>query len=260
MQYQLISTVPGVTVCLTQNPLNAKIEISEEAKQLLALLIWTEHLVDNYFLTAGCYLTPKSGRQVDGVYIPNKPEPDKAASWLESGAEIWSRDWHGETEGNDTANNVSRIDRIIQDPIVRCYFASLDMDHCGDCTCVAASCERCLMEEMLGINTIPNDKHVNYRLATMYFEEFATPEVKAAKAKLHAKFGFKYPRSAFIPDDGTKKRWAKEESLASVAYAEHKRLYREQEAFDNGPKYGSSNTRVRRFPTGDLTPKLNTAV
>lgn len=40
MTYQLVSTTPGVTVRLTQNPLNAKIVISEEA---LAKKAYFEH-------------------------------------------------------------------------------------------------------------------------------------------------------------------------------------------------------------------------
>ena len=41
---------------------------------------------------------------------------------------------------------------------------ALKEDHCGDCTCVAMSCEKCYAEEKLGIDTIPGlGKHeANY--------------------------------------------------------------------------------------------------
>lgn len=230
MQYQLISTIPGVTVRLTQNPLNAKIEISETAKRVVALLIWTEHLVENYFLTAGCYLTSRGGKQVDGVYVPDKPDLARAASWLEDGSEIWNRDWHGETNGKDKPNNDSRVERILQDSIVQCYLASLNTDHCGDCTCVSASCERCHIEDrILGINTLPHGKHVNYRLSTMYFNEYATPESKAEKVKRDTAFASKMTRKNWTPDESTKKRWSEESALAEAAYQEHQLLYRQQE-------------------------------
>lgn len=37
---------------------------------------------------------------------------------------------------------------------IQFYVSYLDTEHMGDCTCVPASCARCQVEEMLGINTI----------------------------------------------------------------------------------------------------------
>lgn len=37
---------------------------------------------------------------------------------------------------------------------IQCYISYLNTEHMGDCTCVPASCIRCQVEDMLGINTI----------------------------------------------------------------------------------------------------------
>lgn len=42
----------------------------------------------------------------------------------------------------------------VDSDVVRYYISYLNTEHMGDCTCVPASCIRCRVEDMLGINTI----------------------------------------------------------------------------------------------------------
>lgn len=45
---------------------------------------------------------------------------------------------------------------IDTDSMFKTYISSLNSEHCGDCTCVPASCLKCSAEEILGINTLGN--------------------------------------------------------------------------------------------------------
>lgn len=226
--YKLESKIPGVTVKLTPNPLNAKIELTDQAKRELALMIWTEHLIENYFLTGRCYLAPKSGTNVDGIYVPAPSDPKEATKWIERGEELWYEGWYGEKNGEDTTS-VPRVERIMQNEVVKAYLDALTDEHGGDCTCVACSCERCHVEEVLGIDTLPSSKHINYRLKNLYFEEFASPEQKEADRICKEEWAKKWPPKPWTPDEATKQRWSIEDAKAREVWAEHKRLYKEQE-------------------------------
>ncbi|KKM19412.1 hypothetical protein LCGC14_1655940, partial [marine sediment metagenome] len=46
----------------------------------------------------------------------------------------------------------SKIDQRV-DEIMEYYVDALKNAHCGDCTCVAMSCDKCHAEELLGIHT-----------------------------------------------------------------------------------------------------------
>jgi len=62
-------------------------------------------------------------------------------------------------------------DRV--DELMEYYESSLHQVHCGDCTCVAASCSKCSAEELLGIDTIAGlGKHEGAKLSG-YFSKYA---------------------------------------------------------------------------------------
>jgi hypothetical protein len=220
INYKLESKVPGVKVTLTPNPLNAKIEMTESAKREFALLTWMTNLFENYCFTSRFYLDPRCGKNVDGVYVPDPPNYEEAKFWMKRAEEIWF--------GEDGNQDVT-VERIMQDDHVKYMLDALEYEHSGDCTCVACSCERCHAEDVLGINTLPSSKHVNYRLRNMWFEEYATPEQKESVRKRKEEFAKKYPPKPWTPDEATKQRWAAEDTQAKLVYTEHQRLYKEQE-------------------------------
>lgn len=50
-------------------------------------------------------------------------------------------------------NGKTKIDTET-DELFQVYLSSLSFEHCGDCTCIPASCLKCSAEEILGINTL----------------------------------------------------------------------------------------------------------
>lgn len=190
--YKLESKIPGVTVTLTKNPLNAKVDMTESAKREFALIAWMQNLVENYFLTGRFYLKANCGTKQDGVYTPFPSQPDKAVEWLERGEEIWYEGWYGEKNGEVDTRNLPRMDRIMQDDRVQCLLADLNSEHGGDCTAFACSCTRCYAEDILGINTLPVGKSIGYRMRGLYEHYYGTPEEKANTEKVNREFREKY--------------------------------------------------------------------
>jgi hypothetical protein len=195
--YKLDSHVPGVTVKLTRNPLNARVEMTDSAKREFALIAWMQHLVENYFLTSRFYLKPKCGTSKDGVYTPFETRPDEAVKWLERGEEIWYEGWYGEKDGKEEATPLPRVDRIMQDDLVQTLLEDLNFEHSGDCTAFACSCSRCYAEDMLGINTLPVGKSIGYRMKGLYTHYYGTDEQKAYQDSKNAEWKEKYGHNIF---------------------------------------------------------------
>jgi hypothetical protein len=232
LKYQLHSHIPGVTVKLTPNPLNAKIEMTETAKREFALTVWTQDLVENYFLTGRFYMNPRCGKNVDGVYVPDEPNIKEAISWTESGEKIWYEGWYGEKNGEEDTTTLPRVDRLLQNKLVAAYLSELDSEHCGDCIAVACTCCRCYAEEILGINTLPVGKSIARILQELYFEEHAAQEEKDARRKRQEEFKLKYPSSNKMTPEQLahwEPIWVENKRIALQYYEEHKRLYRLQE-------------------------------
>lgn len=233
MNYKLQANIPDVTVKLTPNPLNAKISLTEAAKREFALMVWMQDLIENNFLTARFYLKPMCGKNVDGVYVPNPSEPDKAIKYLEYGEKDWYETWYGEKEGEADTTHMTRMERIMNDPYVKCMIDALEEEHCGDCTCVPSSCVRCHAEDVLGLDTLPSSKHVNRKIGELAWQDYATPEQKERRAELlrpsresAEKYWAEHPDIKAFHQP----RWDQEEKLAKELYAEHLRLYKEQES------------------------------
>lgn len=115
------------------NPLESVIELTEwEKKELwykIKIEVMTEHLLDVYFA-----LEERPNRSFD---------LDRARR---------ASDIQYFYPNND--NERSRLDKRT-DELYEYYLAECDNAHVGDCTCVAASCMKCHLESMLGIDTMP---------------------------------------------------------------------------------------------------------
>lgn len=56
-------------------------------------------------------------------------------------------------------------DMELDDPEVKRYESWLSDGHCGDCTCVPASCSQCIAESYVGLSTIEScGKHMLYKI------------------------------------------------------------------------------------------------
>lgn len=62
------------------------------------------------------------------------------------------------------------------------YIDSLNHSHCGDCTAFPATCDRCLTEDYIGINTFNSSKSVGSKLFYMYK---AKPDITAREVLQH---------------------------------------------------------------------------
>lgn len=58
---------------------------------------------------------------------------------------------------------------------VQLYVDYLTYGHCGDCTCLAATCLKCIAEDALGINTIKGlGKHSAHKIQNLFLQPGAT--------------------------------------------------------------------------------------
>lgn len=91
--------------------------------------------------------------------------------------------------------------------------------HCGDCTCVATTCDKCLGEDMLGINTIKGlKKHQAVKIEGAFGRDSTRsfPEAVAALADYHPS---KTGHWETVPDDKFEEyavEWKKQAAEALV--------------------------------------------
>lgn len=227
--YKLTSSIPGVDVRLTPNPLNAKIILSESAKRELALMIAMEELEEPAY---SAFYHAKDcagiGSTVDGKFVPNEPNFARAISEMEN----WRDTWFGKDGNGDVAEGVclSSADRWLANERVQMWLEEIDTEHCGDCTCVPCSCTRCHMERLLGIDTLPVGKHVAYRLRDLWLGDCGSDEQKEEIRQRHAA---NKAKNYGLTDEQLghwKPKWDEQQGRAEEYYAEHKRLYAAQEA------------------------------
>lgn len=214
--YQLVSNIPGVEVRLTPNPLNAKIILSEGAKRELALTIAMEEMAEDTIYSA--YYALHKEKE------PNVEEAKKELKY-------WHDHWFDEV--SDRHSVPSSADRWLEDKRVKMWIGELDTEHCGDCTAVCCSCSRCYVEKLLGICTLSSGKMYNRNISSLYFEEYATPEQKEEVRLRNEKFKADYPpKFQHTPEQiaAYQPAWDEQKRKGEELYAEHKRLYQEQQS------------------------------
>lgn len=78
------------------------------------------------------------------------------------------RDVNTEYYYSESDNEISDLDKRCN-KLLENYLEALQSYHCGDCTCRAASCEKCNAESLLGINTIGGlGKHSTYKVNSAF--------------------------------------------------------------------------------------------
>jgi len=234
-KHKLKSPIPGVQVFLTNNPLNARIELSESAKREIALMITLNEMFDDVY-SAHFDLLPQHNMQSisegDNPVLRDNYNISKAKDSLLRVIDKW---YGKDGDGDGWEGDLSSADRCLQDKRVQMWLEEINTEHSGDCTAIACSCTRCHMEGILGINTLPYGKMINARLSRYWFEEYASPQQKEEKLARVAEWNLKYPPQKWVPDEATKLRWAAEEITAQAAYAEHKELLLSQERSSRKP-------------------------
>lgn len=232
IKYKLQSTIPGVTVKLTANPLNARVEMTDSAKRELALMIVMNEMFDDVFSAQWNLQTQRNMQDIkEGKDSTTRENYDVEAAKRE--LKYVTDRWFGKDEdGDGWKGNLASADRWLQDKRVQMWFDEVNTEHAGDCTAVACSCTRCHVEDLLGIDTLPIGKSVARSVASLYWQETATPEQKEEQRKRNEEFSKKYP-SQWTPTPEQKAAqeaaWAETRRKALEYYEEHKRLLALQE-------------------------------
>jgi hypothetical protein len=113
-----------MTIIYNENPLATQVILDEYEKKELWFKIKIQELQDSLGVTR-LYLK-------EGKYFSIEKARERV----------------NEIAPEDTLDK--RVDNIVE-----IYIEELQKNHCGDCTCFAATCEKCCAEHLLGINTIP---------------------------------------------------------------------------------------------------------
>lgn len=171
-----------------QNPFLTKVEIDERDKHMILLAYQNEE-----FSNILCHLKLDLFGEFDRPALTDLEEiKRRVAKW----GDICNTD--------------------IDSEVVQEYISYLDDEHCGDCTCVPASCVRCWVEDMLGINTIKGlGKHSAYKVQGAFGKD-GSKTIDEAIAVLEKKP--EYKKSDSWPDsvgyDVHIPRWEKEREAA----------------------------------------------
>lgn len=129
-------------ITYTENPLYTKIELDEHEKKELWYKLKIEDLTDKLF---------------NVHYQLEKDEPDLNEVWRTADPAYYMAD-----EGRDPID-------IRADQMLEHYLGDLQGGHVGDCICVACTCSKCLVESMLGIDTIQGlGKHEAHKIDSAF--------------------------------------------------------------------------------------------
>ena len=133
-----------------ENPLNTIIELDEHDTEVLWLKIKIDQMT---WLLHGAhfYLTEREGKYNNFDLNRARQECDPDYLYNEEG-------------GKENSKIDQRVDEIME-----YYVDALKNAHCGDCTCVAMSCDKCHAEDLLGINTT---KRLGQHEGSSIFEAF----------------------------------------------------------------------------------------
>lgn len=211
-KYKLTSTIPGITVELTHNPLNAKITISESAKRELILTKALEDIMENYVHSAKFHLEEKyydveyAKTTLDCILKPWFEECDKGSDSIT----MWKA--------------VTSAQYIIED---------FEEGHDGDCTAFPSSCVRCHAEGLIGIDTLPVSKSIGSRLWKLYvnspYSSEAEREYEKGRLIREQEFQEKYP-SNMSPEQIAHYTpiWAEHDRAAKEFFEHHINLVNNQ--------------------------------
>lgn len=116
-----------------ENPLNTVVELDEHETEVLWLKVKIDQLSWRLH-GAHFYLTErKEYNHFDLDRARQECDPDYL---------------YNDEGGKENSKIDQRVDMIMEE-----YLTCLKLPHVGDCTCVAATCDKCIAEELLGIHT-----------------------------------------------------------------------------------------------------------
>lgn len=144
-------------ITYNKNPLLTTIELDEHEKKELWYKIKVKEL-EEALSSASIYLDPANA---SWTMKPNYRHPQLTTETL---IEMVRKDYLDMDYVLGDEKERSKLDQRV-DELLEWYVQELQSDHCGDCTCVPASCSKCHAEALLGINTIPGlGKHSAYKI------------------------------------------------------------------------------------------------
>lgn len=187
----------------TENPLETRVELDDADRLLLRERIRVEYLKD---LIYNAYFTLKP---LEGAEIPDRERIERAFLALDVYYVF-----------DDETRDGKSFDVYLDEQLAY-YTAALTEKHCGDCTCVPASCSKCYAESLLGIDTIRGlGKHSAYKIDSAFAGGASIDEAVERLANYQPKYD---PNSKWPREDWEKHvpRWVEEGKRAHawlVAY------------------------------------------
>jgi len=131
-----------------ENPLMTTVDLDEHDKKIL----WYETMIEQmHWQVVGAHF-----------HLTRKDEPE-----IEEALRDLAYESHYNEEGDTKGSPLHKR----CDELVEYYVEALQGPHVGDCTCVAASCDKCHAEDLLGINTIKGlGKHEAVKIHSAFGE------------------------------------------------------------------------------------------
>lgn len=123
----------GISIEWAQNPLFTKVILDDRAKTEFKLRVILDHLQMDLF---GAYFNLNKEK------YPDHYQPERALQHIAPFVEL------------EYETDQQLIELLAKEANVDAYLEELTSVHCGDCTCVPASCSKCRAEGVLGLDTI----------------------------------------------------------------------------------------------------------
>jgi hypothetical protein len=166
-------------IIYTENPLATKIVLTDTEKELLLTKVKLDRLEDMMWSLYFNFVKRKS----DTLY-----DPEVGIKMLESWVKFQEKDKTEEDEYNSGGY----------------IFDALDDVHVGDCTCFPCSCEKCYLEEKLGINTLPGaHKHMLHQI----FSAFKDADDSAIPVGSKINFAIEKLNKPYTMEDTLAEKW-----------------------------------------------------
>lgn len=208
-------TIPGITITLTENPLQSKVTMTESARREFVLRFALKQMED-----IAWEVKFRNDEQSSSF------KPERAADAVTTFTEFEGHDVYPE-------NSFSFWEAFGKKNHLDSYIHALNEEHGGDCTAVACSCIRCWAESLAGIDTCPGGKHMNARIAALFAAPITDPKLVAYQAERKQKsdeYWEKFKQEKPQEWEAIQVRWAKERADLDEYMRKHRQLLAEQNA------------------------------
>jgi hypothetical protein len=152
------------------NPLATIVELDEFDKKLLRQRLEIEDLKERNF-SAHFELDPES-RAWHNKEIKERSLEEAVTSALKKLDVSY-------VQGDEKRGTEPKLYSEHLDEEFDLYVKELSAKHCGDCTCVACSCLKCRVEELIGVDTIKGlKKHAAYKIDSAFDTQTGSDDPK----------------------------------------------------------------------------------